>query len=302
MDPAPQPVEQRTTESIEVDRRVGEIIEAAHGEPFRVWSVVITIFGDIVAPRGGAIPMSVLQRIAQSVHIEPGALRTAVSRLVKDNVWLMREKEGRNSIYRIAREERAVFAAAEKRIYASGPQVSNGQWLTAFLSPTAPDTAVDALRDTGFLDAGNGLYLWSLTQPAPIVSIPPEATLTHGTLRLSDEARDRLAPRELNEEFEILIARYRPLMTAIEAGGRPSQREALAARVLLIHHWRRLVLRHPDLPRDLHPPGWKGEPARDLVGRLYRRLLPYSEAWLARSGFDWGERMGETEAALKRRF
>ena len=298
----PGPLDPRSEDSADVDRIIATVLDAAQKDSFRVWSVVITIFGDIVRPRGDAIPMAVLQRIAQSVFIEPGALRTAVSRLVKDSVWLVRQKQGRSSIYTIAPGEYAAFDRAARRIYASGPPVSNGQWLSALLPPLALETDAALLRESGFLEAGDGLFLWPLTQPAPAIALPSDATLMRGTLRLSDRARANLAPPDLNTEFARLIERYQPLMRAMDAGGRPSQRGAVAARVLLVHHWRRLVLRHPDLSRDLHPADWLGEEARELVARLYRRLLPHSELWLDRVGYDWPSPAGDTEAALKRRF
>ena len=50
---------------------------------------------------------------------------------------------------------------------------------------------------------------------------------------------------------------------------------ALAARLLLIHRWRRFVLRHPDLPPPVARPD-----LRVAVGEAYRALLPLSRRWL----------------------
>ena len=63
----------------------------------RVWSLVITIFGDCATLRGGTIAMTDLQAITTLLRIEPGALRTAMSRLAKEN-WLIRTKVGKNSL------------------------------------------------------------------------------------------------------------------------------------------------------------------------------------------------------------
>ena len=52
------------------------------------------------------------------------------------------------------------------------------------------------------------------------------------------------------------------------------------ARVLLIHHYRRVVLRDPLLPAALLPRDWPGRAARELCGEIYRGLLPASEQWL----------------------
>ena len=61
------------------------LINAFHagGRP-RVWSLVVTIFGDAVLHRGGCIATLRLQELLERVGIEAGALRTALSRLARD--------------------------------------------------------------------------------------------------------------------------------------------------------------------------------------------------------------------------
>ena len=56
--------------------------------------------------------------------------------------------------------------------------------------------------------------------------------------------------------------------------------EALLARILLIHEYRRIILRDPILPAALLPEDWPGRSARGLCARLYHKLLPASERWL----------------------
>jgi phenylacetic acid degradation operon negative regulatory protein len=48
----------------------------------------------------------------------------------------------------------------------------------------------------------------------------------------------------------------------------------------MIHDYRRLLLRDPELPAELLPPLWPGEQARTLCRSLYGHLLPASEAYL----------------------
>ncbi len=60
--------------------------------------------------------------------------------------------------------------------------------------------------------------------------------------------------------------------------------DAFTARILLIHHYRRVVLRDPLLPTALLPADWPGRAARQLCGEIYRGLLPASEQWLDRNG------------------
>jgi phenylacetic acid degradation operon negative regulatory protein len=51
-------------------------------------------------------------------------------------------------------------------------------------------------------------------------------------------------------------------------------------RTLLIHEYRRVLLRDPNLPEALLPAGWPGIQARALCETLYRGLLSGSESFL----------------------
>ncbi|MET0169130.1 MAG: phenylacetic acid degradation protein, partial [Aliihoeflea sp.] len=55
----------------------------------RVGSLVVTMFGDAIAPRGGRVALGVLQDLMGRLRVEPGALRTAMSRLASDG-WVIR--------------------------------------------------------------------------------------------------------------------------------------------------------------------------------------------------------------------
>ena len=65
-----------------------------------------------------------------------------------------------------------------------------------------------------------------------------------------------------------------------EAGGEVDDETAFLLRVLLIHDYRRLLLRDPELPDVLLPTDWPGQKARLLCKELYRRLLAPSERHL----------------------
>ena len=71
------------------------LITSLHAEGrLRVWSLVVTVFGDAVQHRGGRIATLRLQHLLERVGVEAGALRTALSRLTSDG-WVVRDREGR---------------------------------------------------------------------------------------------------------------------------------------------------------------------------------------------------------------
>ncbi len=45
-----------------------------------------------------------------------------------------------------------------------------------------------------------------------------------------------------------------------------------ALRVLIVHNWRRIILRHPVLPADFLPGDWKGPACREAVSKLLDML------------------------------
>ena len=101
---------------------LARIIEQLKREPSRTGSIVITVFGDAIVPRGGSVWLGTLLAFFKTIDIDSGVVRTAMSRLATDG-WLEREKVGRNSFYRLAGKGRQTFEAATKHIY--DPQASD---------------------------------------------------------------------------------------------------------------------------------------------------------------------------------
>jgi phenylacetic acid degradation operon negative regulatory protein len=250
----------------------------------RVWSLVITIFGDAVVPHGGRVALGVLQEIAGSLGVEPGALRTALSRLAGGH-WVTRERNGRNSFYRLAEEGRHSFDLATRRIYSAGPPDWDGAWIVA-IAPPGGGTDARALAEAGFVRVEGGIYLRPETAGAASAGEALSGMLViHGTSADHPETMRSLWPSaEVAGAYGGFIDAVGPLAAALERGSTLPPLKAMAARTLVIHHWRRIVLRDPGLPSTLLPPDWPGEEARGLVRTVYRALLQPSEEWLDKMG------------------
>src|SRR5690349_2077901 len=107
---------------------VGRLLDDFHGRtPIRAGSLIVTIFGDAVVPRGGSLWLGSLFEIARAFRISDGLVRTAMSRLVADG-WLERWKVGRNSFYRLTEPGRKTFAAATERIYGAPARTWSGSF------------------------------------------------------------------------------------------------------------------------------------------------------------------------------
>ena len=84
--------------------------------PLRSGSLVVTIFGDAIMPRGGAIALGSLIELTAPFGLNERLVRTAVSRLAQEG-WLEAHRVGKLSEYRLSQDGRERFAEATQRIY-----------------------------------------------------------------------------------------------------------------------------------------------------------------------------------------
>lgn len=257
------------------------VITALHAESrLRVWSLVITVFGDCVQHRGGAISTAHLGRLLGRIGVEPGALRTALSRLGRDG-WVDSERSGRLSHYRLSPSGLARFTEATHRIYAAPRAAPVTEW--ALSSEGTPQTAI----------ALGGLWL----APAETArDATPAFRLVGRITDLAPSMRDSLIGAEHADALRRLMADLDHL-----AGLQGDPLTHAAARILLIHRWRRIVLRYPELPPDLLPRDLQGQDPRRRVAQAYAHLTPGTEAWLDSADGEIAA-MPAPDASLARRF
>ena len=265
-----------------VTKLVNEINEHSR---VRVWSVIITVFGDCVLPRGGEISLGSLQEIMNAMLIEPNAVRTALSRLAKDN-WLDRNKQGRQTSYRLAGGGMVLSQAASKRIYL----LDFGQWREEFEVVLVPADEAghrsriqNDLAKAGYGSPLQGLYIRPKTgTPPPIDSkLYVNFSVASDKINLIEKLVSTSWPvDELDSAYHEFCKHFEPVASQMKRGLFVSNLECLAIRILLIHDWRRIVLKDVQLPDALRPSDWIGHKARKLVAELYHLLLPSSEACL----------------------
>jgi len=278
------------------------IVEQLKREPSRTGSIVITVFGDAIVPRGGSVWLGTLLEFFRGLDIDSGVVRTAMSRLAADG-WLERSKVGRNSFYRLVKKGQQTFDVATAHIYDPPPSDWTGRF-ELLLIPTSEDrdAAREELKNAGFGSPLPGVWV------APSgVPVPEQAV---SAIRLEVSAEDDSGRRLLRQSWPLdhianayqkFIQTFDPLRAWM---GREvlSDADAFTARILLIHHYRRVVLRDPLLPTALLPADWPGRAARTLCGAIYRGLLPASEQWLDRHATNENGPLPKPGAELLRRF
>lgn len=248
---------------------------ARTGAP-RIASFIVTVWGDAVAPRGGSLWLGSLQAILDRFGCTPGQVRTAMSRLTEEG-WLARNRVGRNSFYRLGPRGQAAFGAAAARIYAGRPPPWDGTLRLALL----PEPAVrEALASLGFGQLPGGAMLGVAGDPA---LLPKGVPILLGQPRTAEEARLLVLRAWPLEALAEGYARFLDAVAPLAEAAIPRE-EALPLRLLLVHEWRRLVLRDPLLPAALLPEDWPGTRARACAVALYARLTPDADAWLDAEG------------------
>ncbi|QRG09355.1 phenylacetic acid degradation operon negative regulatory protein PaaX [Xanthobacter dioxanivorans] len=273
-------------------RALDLILDHVRAEPSRTWSIIVTIYGDAIVPRGGSVWLGTLLAFFRGLDIADGVVRTAMSRLAADG-WLTRTRVGRNSFYRLADKGRETFARATEHIYSHRPPEWRGHFEMLLVEPSAREGLRAALEAAGFGVPLPGVFI------APAGTAVPEEAGAGLRLDVSgaQEAQQALAARawrleETADAYRSFIAVFDPLDAALGTEEALSDLEAMVARVLLIHEYRRIVLRDPILPAAILPADWPGAAARALCAGIYARLIDASERWLDENA------VGEDGAAL----
>ncbi len=274
-------------------------LAALHAGPHRTGSLIVTLFGDAIVPRGGEISVGSLLAVMAAMGIGEGPVRTAASRLAAEG-WLERRRVGRNAYYRLARSGEAVFTEATRRIYGPPPAREPGGLVLVVLAHEAErERARLALEAAGFALLSPGLFV------APHGRVMPELP---GLLRLEAAPAPEVGPAlaRLAWPLDAIASRYRRFLEtwqpALDTAEPVSPSVALVGRILLIHDYRRAVLKDPLLPPPLLPGDWPKPAARVLCARLWHRLLEPSEAWLDAHGATERGPLPPAGAALRRRF
>jgi phenylacetic acid degradation operon negative regulatory protein len=270
--------------------------------PIRAGSLIVTVFGDAVVPRGGVLSLASLHEIMRAFRISDTLVRTALSRLVSEG-WFERWKVGRNSYYRLAPRGQEAFAQATQRIYTDPPQDWHGSFELVLLESTQDRGALKAeLMAAGYGALGTDLMM---AAAASVSSQGPFLRLSASPADLPTARRlvERAWPlADIESRYERFIGIYTDILGALEEGTACTNLDALLVRILLIHDYRRAVLKDPLLPAQLLPKPWAGMAARSLCGTIYKTLLPASEQWIdAHARNDKGT-LPEADSGFRRRF
>ncbi len=278
--------------------------------PLRAGSLLVTVFGDSIAPRGGAVTLGSLIRLARPFGVTERLVRTSVARLARED-WLTARRAVRRAEYRLSRGGSARFEEATARIYAPNPRSWDGGWTLVLFPGAAPGTRLRAgLHWRGFGQLQRALFAHpALTVPQARAFLeglgaPPCAVVLRGTPAAADAATllgQGWNLKELGAAYGRFVKRF-AAVEAVVAGGGLGAEAAFLVRTLLIHEYRKVHLKDPLLPAALLPPGWIGTQAYELCARLYGWLFSLAETHLDAVAHRLEKPLPPANAAARGRF
>lgn len=256
---------------------------------------IVTIYGDVVEPRGGVLWMGNLIEACAAVGISESLVRTAVSRLVAAG-QLEGERVGRRSFYRLTAEARAEFAYAASILYE--PHDAS-QWRLVYLGGGDPDAAMRRLKRLGYAALNPRLAIGPDGAPELAAdALVWDASVVQGGAAMRQFATEYWDFQSYAEAFSAFIERFAPVQ-AMAASVEPSM--ALTLRLLLVHQYRGIALRAPRLPAQALPPDWAGHEARRLFAALYLALSRPAERHIANHFIDGDGALPEAGQTVRQR-
>lgn len=286
----------------------------------RANSAIITIFGDAVLPRGGNIWLGSLITLAAPLGIAERLVRTGVYRLSNEG-WLTSKTRGRRAYYSLTDAGFEKFHEAQRRIYASEPVPWDGQWRLVQLLAEVSQSERQALRrELGWLGFGQ-ISPTLLAHPIEEAASTVERTLQRleiadKTLVFQARLEEFVSPAalssavsaawrlsELDADYGRFIATFQPVADELQRSpDNLSDQDAFLLRIVLIHDYRRVLLKDPVLPDILLPPDWHGGKARQLCERIYKLIAAAADRHLVTHFETFSGEIPDLSDAYKKRF
>lgn len=249
-------------------------------------SALFDLYGDHLRVRADRAPVAVLVRLMSSLDIAAPAVRTAVSRMVRQG-WLEPVRLSGGPGYALTPQARHRLDEAAARIYRTKDAAWDGTWDLLVLDSPAQRSARERVRAglafLGYAPLSDSTWISAFRSPEVDRLLRTEGA---GFARLralddlpAERARRAWDLRALAEAYvawlgfaDRLLADPGSALPGIPRAGGDEQ--AFAVRSLLVHEWRKFLFTDPGLPADLLPSDWVGHQAAELFAQQAARLLP----------------------------
>lgn len=252
----------------------------------RANSLIITVYGDSIAPHGGSVWLGSFIDLVKPLGLNDRLVRTSVFRLSKD-LWLESEHIGRRSYYGLTATGRRRFEHAYRRIYFQPKTHWEGDWQLVLttgseLTPAQRESMRKELLWEGFGLIAPGVLAHPSANLESLMDILQGTGAQDKVVVLRAKNLGALSGRPLRElvrecwnlgavaqDYERFLDRFQPVLRTLKSARELDPEQCFVVRTLLMHEFRRTLLRDPQLPEQLLPTDWPGGAARQLCRDLY---------------------------------
>jgi phenylacetic acid degradation operon negative regulatory protein len=243
-------------------------------------SALFDLYGDHLRSRGAQAPVAALVRLLSSLGITAPAVRTAISRMVRQG-WLEPVRVPAGPGYALTSRAISRLDEAAERIYARGDHDWDGRWHLVVVERVRERTRRERVQaslrylgyaqldETTWLSPRQSKELQALREAERIRFEPFAATYDGEPRGLLARAWDLDG---LARAYLAWLADARALVAPV--GEAAADEVVFAARSRLVHEWRKFLFRDPGLPVQLLPQDWPGTEAAEFFHVESARLLP----------------------------
>jgi phenylacetic acid degradation operon negative regulatory protein len=251
-------------------------------------SLLLTILGEYVLPRGEAVWQETLVGALVSVGYTQQAARQALARSVRDG-WLETSRHGRRARVSLSPPTADLLRTGARRIYSFGsPREWDGRWLVLVLRvPEERREVRHQLRTqlawAGLGSMGAGVWLTPHvereTELGEVIREAPAAEATSFVASLGSLGGAPAVVAATAWDLDSVRGAYEAFIDDF-AAIRPSGAEAFfRMQTLLVHAWRKFPFLDPDLPAELLPDGWPRRRAYELFTGRHSRWQGEARAY-----------------------
>jgi phenylacetic acid degradation operon negative regulatory protein len=271
-----------------------KVAKLQRGLILRANSLLVTLYGDALAAQQAPISLGSLIELGGLFGLSPRLVRTSAFRLTADS-WFDVTRMGRRSFYGLSALGQQRVVHAQRRIYDFAALPWDGYWTLALVDARLKASTRQHLKRellwAGFGQLSGNVFAHPHADHATLQDIIASTQTRDQLVVLKAQSIDGYAAHPLatvmqdtfklaavGQAWQQFMTRFAPLQTDAPA---LSPTAAFFARTLLIHEYRKVLLRDPQLPAELLPADWPGGQARQLCEALYRSLAASSNAYLA---------------------
>ncbi|MDP3712054.1 MAG: PaaX family transcriptional regulator C-terminal domain-containing protein [Mycobacteriales bacterium] len=251
-------------------------------------SALFDLYGDHLRTRGGQAPVAALVRLLAPLGIHAPAVRTAISRMVRQG-WLTAVRLDSGPGYALTPRAVRRLDEAGERIYRTRRAQWDGQWHLLVVHPPAGRADRERLQaQLSFLGYGSiGPQTWVSPRPAPELdhALSDAGARADRFTSVHDGDSQQLIARAwdldgLARSYALFLDESGDLLGADPESLVAHPEEAFAARSRLVHAWRKFLFVDPGLPAALLPADWPGAKAAAWFDEQSARLLPAARTFL----------------------